>query len=84
MLRIYLTLTHNCTIIVLKIRIHKVCTQKGEKNVETIGIIKEMDNLGRLVIPKPLRERYGISGKIEIISTKDGVLIRPFENDVKK
>ncbi len=34
--------------------------------MELIGLIKEIDNIGRIVIPKPLRERYELSDKIEI------------------
>lgn len=41
-----------------------------------IGILKEFDKLGRIVIPKELRERYAFHSKVEIIATKEGVLIR--------
>ena len=41
-----------------------------------IGIIKEFDKLGRIVIPKELRKRYGICEKVEIVSTAEGVLLR--------
>ena len=41
-----------------------------------IGCLKEFDKLGRLVIPKELRDRYGLNNKVEIIATKDGVLIK--------
>ena len=40
-----------------------------------IGILKEFDKLGRIVIPKEMRERYGFNSAVEIIATKDGVLI---------
>ena len=43
---------------------------------EKIGIIKEIDNLGRIVIPKEIRERLFLDKKVEIILTKDGALIR--------
>ena len=46
------------------------------KIVEKIGVIKEFDKLDRLVIPKELRERFGLYGQIEIVATKDGVLIK--------
>ena len=32
-----------------------------------VGIIKEIDKLGRIVIPKELRERFFLSGNVEII-----------------
>ena len=39
-------------------------------------IIKEFDKLGRIVIPKDLRERYGFYDKVEIVATENGVLIQ--------
>ena len=44
--------------------------------MEKIGMIRELDNLGRLVIPKELRKQYGFTSEVEIIATKEGVLIR--------
>ena len=44
--------------------------------MEKIGVIKEFDKLGRIVIPKELRDRYRLYGDIEIVATKDGVLIK--------
>ena len=41
-----------------------------------IGIIREVDNLGRVVIPKEIRKTYGLEKEIEIISTEEGVLLR--------
>ena len=41
-----------------------------------IGIIKEVDRLGRIVIPKEMRERYLIDGRVEIVMTEDGILIK--------
>ena len=41
-----------------------------------IGIIKEFDKLGRIVIPKELRERYGFFGEVEIVATENGILIQ--------
>ena len=43
---------------------------------EQIGIIKEIDNLGRIVIPKEIRERLSLDKKVEIVITKDGALIK--------
>ena len=41
-----------------------------------IGIIKEIDSVGRIVIPKELRERYALNDKVEIIATEEVVLIK--------
>ena len=49
--------------------------------MELIGLIKEIDNVGRIVIPKPLRERYELSDKIEIVATKEGILIKKYEEN---
>ena len=49
-----------------------------------IGIIKEIDKLGRLVIPKEFRQRFGIDEKVEIIATKDGILLRSPDYELTK
>ena len=41
-----------------------------------IGVIKEFDKLGRIVIPKDIRERYALNDKVEIVTTKDGALLK--------
>lgn len=41
-----------------------------------VGITKEIDRLGRIVIPKELRERYKLDSDVEIIATDKGILLR--------
>ena len=41
-----------------------------------VGIVKEIDNLGRIVIPKKFRARFGLEDYVEIVATESGVLIR--------
>ena len=41
-----------------------------------VGIEKEIDSLGRLVIPKKLRERLNLGSKIELVLTPEGLLVR--------
>ena len=41
-----------------------------------IGITKQFDRLGRIVIPKELRDRYGLDKGVEIVATKEGVLLK--------
>ena len=50
-----------------------------------VGVIKEIDNLGRIVIPKDFRERLMLEKRVEVILTRDGVLIRnPIYELIKK
>jgi AbrB family looped-hinge helix DNA binding protein len=41
-----------------------------------IGVLKEVDNLGRLVIPKEMRETFKLDKTVEIIVTREGILVR--------
>ncbi len=50
----------------------------------TVGIIKEVDKLGRIVIPKEYRERFGLSDRVEIIGTKFGIVLRSPEYQLVK
>ena len=43
---------------------------------ELIGVIKGFDKLGRIVIPKELRERFALADEVEIVATTDGVLLK--------
>ena len=47
--------------------------------MKKIGIVKEIDKLGRIVIPKEFRERYNLGDSVEIITCEDGVLLRNSE-----
>ena len=41
-----------------------------------IGIIKEVDKLGRIVIPKEFRDRFGLKESVELIPTELGIVLR--------
>ena len=43
---------------------------------ECVGVIKDIDNLGRIVIPKEFRERLMLGKSVELVLTDEGVLIR--------
>ena len=49
-----------------------------------IGIIKEIDSLGRLVIPKEMRERFSLDREVEVVMTEDGILIKNPEYELTK
>ena len=46
--------------------------------MKAIGMSITIDSLGRCVIPKGLREAFGLEkpGEIEILATSEGILIR--------
>ena len=44
--------------------------------LENIGILKEIDSLGRICIPKEIRERLALNKKVELSITQDGLLIK--------
>lgn len=51
---------------------------------EAIGVIKEIDSLGRIVIPKEMRDRLFFDNRVEVVLTKDGVLLRNPEYELIK
>ena len=52
--------------------------------MEKIGIIKEIDNLGRRQIPKEIRTRLGLVEKVELVVEKEGLLIKSVEYELVK
>ena len=44
--------------------------------MDKVGIIKEIDALGRLQIPKEIRKRLGFEKNVELVVTEEGLLIR--------
>ena len=55
-----------------------------ERKMEKIGIIKEIDILGRLQIPKEIRTRLGLVEKVELVVEKEGLLIKSVEYELVK
>lgn len=51
---------------------------------DTVGVIKEIDNLGRIVIPKEIRDRLSLGKRVEVVLTKEGVLLRNPEYELIK
>ena len=52
--------------------------------MEKIGVIKEIDNLGRLQIPVEIRKRLGFEKSVELVVTLDGLLIKNQEYKLVK
>ncbi len=42
----------------------------------SVGIIKEIDGMGRIVIPKEIRALFRFGDKVELVITEQGVLVR--------
>lgn len=49
-----------------------------------VGIIKEIDELGRLQIPKEIRKRLGFNQRVELVVTQEGLLIKSQEYHLVK
>ena len=52
--------------------------------MKNIGIIKEIDGLGRLQIPKDIRDRLGLFREVELLITEQGLLIKSREYKLVK
>ena len=59
-------------------------THMGVVMKETVGVIKEIDKLGRIVIPKEMRDRLGFGTKVEVVLMKEGILLRNSEFELIK
>ena len=51
---------------------------------QAIGIIKEIDSLGRIVIPKDYRDRLSLEKRVEVILTAEGILIKNPEYEISR
>ena len=47
--------------------------------MEQIGIVKEIDRLGRICIPKDMRNLFGFDKEVQLIITPNGLLIQNAE-----
>lgn len=72
-----------------------ICSQRKSYSVSehergeimtSIGIIRKVDNLGRIVLPKEIRDFFhvGINENVEIMTTSEGILIRKPGYEVRK
>jgi len=44
--------------------------------MEQVGIKLEIDSLGRICIPKKIRDLYGLDGEVELLLNDEGVWLR--------
>ena len=44
--------------------------------MDEIGIKKEIDKLGRIVIPKEMRALFNLQNEVELQITKEGILLK--------
>lgn len=54
-------------------------------NVRTFRVVRKIDKLGRIVVPKDMRDFYkiDIDTPLEIVAVEDGILIRVESNEKK-
>lgn len=54
--------------------------------MKATGIIRRIDDLGRVVIPKELRKKFDIreGDALEIYTTNEGIMFAPYDNHVEK
>ena len=43
---------------------------------QAVGVRKEIDSLGRLVLPKEMRMLFNLKCEVELVVTKFGILVR--------
>ncbi len=44
--------------------------------MENVGIKKEIDKLGRICIPKEMRNLFNLQNEVELQVTKEGILLK--------
>lgn len=44
--------------------------------MEKIGIVKEIDKLGRICVPKEMRKLFKLENEVELQITKEGILLK--------
>ena len=56
-------------------------TGKGDNTMKSLGIVRKIDELGRIVLPIETRKRLGIGPKdpVEIFVEKDRVVLKKYE-----
>jgi transcriptional pleiotropic regulator of transition state genes len=62
-------------------RVHQSSREGGERLLKSTGIVRRVDDLGRVVIPVELRRTYGIDERdaLEIFTQGDQIILRKYE-----
>jgi AbrB family transcriptional regulator, transcriptional pleiotropic regulator of transition state genes len=60
--------------------------KKGRGNMKATGIVRKIDELGRVVIPKEVRRTQGLhtGTPLEMFIGHGGIIFRPYQTDVTK
>jgi AbrB family looped-hinge helix DNA binding protein len=61
------------------LHLYRCKIKKKDNNMEQIGIVKEIDSLGRIHIPKEIRKMLGLEKNVELVITQEGLLIKSQE-----
>ncbi len=50
--------------------------------MKSLGIVRKMDELGRIVIPKEIRDKYGLEEgtEVEIYTQGDKIILQKYKN----
>jgi AbrB family transcriptional regulator, transcriptional pleiotropic regulator of transition state genes len=59
---------------------------KEEPLMKATGIVRRIDDLGRVVIPKEIRDTHGLkkNAPMEIFVSNEGIIFRPYKSDTNK
>ena len=49
-----------------------------------VGVVKEIDPLGRIVIPKDMRDLLNLQSEVEVVLTQRGIILRNPEYELVK
>lgn len=62
--------------VVKKVAVKRVDQVKKSQDTKCVGVHKEIDHVGRIVVPKELRDLFSLYGTVEMVATEEGVLLR--------
>ena len=54
--------------------------------MKATGVVRRIDELGRVVIPKEIRRAYGLEegDPLEIFTSEEGIIFHPYDVDAKQ